>query len=432
VNRDPLIVLINPPSLAVEDDRIEPPLGLLYLIAELREHGYQGVSLYDMSGCGDPQAVHDRIAGIPAADVFGITSLCTQFPYVTAVIDQIRRHSPQAYIVFGGPNPSAVPEQYLQGTLKADAVVCGEGEDSFRACVDSFVHGTPLREVVRAKPRRDIDSYAPPARDVADPSGYSRTLLGRPVVSLISSRGCAHHCIHCNSTVMGGGSDGARYRSAGNVLDEMQNLRREFDRFRFNDDHFTGNPDLYGLLHAIAGLEVKFRIFARIEDLNENACRLLKQAGCVHVSVGLESLDPANLRVLGKASQAGAEENIRVARSQGIVVRGSFMVGLPYDTDESIVRCFSRVAQLGLDEFAVYPLIPYPGTRLWKEPQRFGYTIVDSDFTGYVQMGKSGATRYALKHVNFGPEEVRKWHNRAEEILRASHIRHMSESTVAG
>jgi radical SAM superfamily enzyme YgiQ (UPF0313 family) len=108
------------------------------------------------------------------------------------------------------------------------------------------------------------------------------------------------------------------------------------------------------------------------------------------------------------------------------------MVGLPYDTDETIEATYGQAARLGLDEFAVYPLIPYPGTPVWKNPQKFGYVITDRDFTKYVQMGRAGLTCYALRHAHFGPEDVERWKHRAEQLLEAGGTRHMRESLTAG
>jgi len=157
-----------------------------------------------------------------------------------------------------------------------------------------------------------------------------------------------------------------QYNNDDNIIEELKTMRDSYRYYRFNDDHFTGNPNLEELLIKMKYLDVTFRIFARIEDLNEKNSRLLKEAGCVHVSVGLESLYIPNLRILGKRDQIGYEDNVQIAKSQGLVVRSSFMVGLPFDTDETVKQSFTKAAQLGIDEFAVYPLIPYPGTTIAK------------------------------------------------------------------
>ncbi len=429
MNQNPKILLLNPPSNCVNDDRLEPPLGLLYIAATLMENGYDA-SFFDMSGCKNEQEISDKITNTPEADIYGINSFCTNYRYTKKVINQVRTIKPSAYIVAGGPNPSAIPDFTLMDS-GVDAVAVGEGEDVFKECVDSYTQGENLTGVIMGKPRQDIDSYAFPARNLVDFSTYSRKLMNKPAISLLSSRGCRYHCIHCNSVVMGGGSSNVRYRSPDNIIEEMTINRDVFENYRFNDDHFTGNPQLEELLKKMKDLDITFRIFARVDDLDEKTCQLLKEAGCVHVSIGLESLNADNLKILGKASQIGKEKNIKIAKSYGLIIRSSLMVGLPYDTDKTINESFREASQLGLDEFAVYPLIPYPGTLIWEMPERFGYTIINNDFTDYIQMGKNDKTCYALKHKNFDPEHVQRWKVIAEQILESGGARHMRESEVA-
>jgi radical SAM superfamily enzyme YgiQ (UPF0313 family) len=422
--------MINPPSNCVTDDRLEPPLGLLYITATLRENGYENVSVFDMTGCQNESDISNKIASICMADIYGISCFSTNYEYVKQIINHIKKINPTAYIVVGGPHPSGMPDFTLKDS-NVDAVVVGEGEDIFSDAVTAFMKGSRLKGVFYGQGRADIDSYALPVRDLVDISTYSRKLAGQPVVSLLSSRGCVYHCIHCNSVVMGGGNRKVRYRSPDNVVEEIKTLRDTFIFYRFNDDHFTGNPDLEELLIKIKELDIEFRIFARIEDLNDTTCRLLKEAGCIHISVGLESLNYDNLKILGKKSQAGKEENVKIAKDHGLVVRSSFMVGLPYDNDQTINDSFQIAAHLGLDEFAVYPLIPYPGTTIWQYPERFGYKIIHSDFTDYIQMGTNGKTCYALQHRNFMPDDVRRWLQMATKLLKQGGIKHMSESRIA-
>jgi anaerobic magnesium-protoporphyrin IX monomethyl ester cyclase len=424
------VALINPPARCVEDDRLEPPLGLLYVAAAARRVVGDDIAFSDMSGNRPGASLEDALVALPRARVYGIQALCTNHDAVKTIVKFIRSREPRAEIVLGGPNPSALPRVYLEET-GADAVVTGEGEDAFAAYLEASLAGEPLRGVVAGSPRDDIDGYAFPARDLADASSYSRRFLGEPVASLIASRGCPYRCAFCNSVVMGGGAARARFRSPGNLLLEIDSLSDSYRRFRFNDDCFTSNPRLRQLLAAIATRRVLFRAFARAEDLDPHTCDALREAGCAHVSVGLESLDPRNLESIGKGARDGREANIRAAKAAGLSVRAFFIVGLPFDDDPSIERYFGEAAELGIDEFTVYPLIPYPGTEIYRDPERFGYSILDYDFGGYVQIGLGGESCFALKHERFGPDDVRRWRARAAELLRAGGAKPSGDSEIA-
>ena len=424
------VAFLNPPSLSVENDRLEPPLGQLYIAAATREAGYGNLIFEDMSGCKTEDEIGRKLKRIPDADIYAIGVFCTTHRNAKRMIARIREQRPGAYVIVGGPNPSALPE-FTLADLGADVVVVGEAEDAVVDCLASFSDNTPVRGVVSGRLRRDIDSHAFPARDLCEPASYSRKLMGKCALSMIASRGCPHGCIHCNSTVMGAGARRTRFRSPRNIALEIDSLRGRWRYFRFNDDCFTEHPQLEQLSSFLASFDIQFRIFARVSHLTRRNCELLEKAGCVHVSVGLESMDPANLAIIGKGSQAGLERRVLNAKEHGIAVRSFFMVGLPFDSDSNIEKYFAEAAKLGFDEFTVYPLIPYPGTKIAQQPEAFGYRIVNRDFRDYVQIGIGGESCYALRHERFGPADVRRWKKRAEQILRSSGARDSKNSLVA-
>jgi len=424
------VTLINPPSNCVDDDRLEPQLGLLYIASVLRENGIP-VQIYEMTGCKTESEIDRKIENIPEGDIYGFTTYCTNYLHVKHCINYIRSKMKKALIVLGGPNPSAIPEFTLRDS-KCDCVITGEGEDAFLYVVNAFLNKSDFTPIIGGIGRANIDTYPMPAWDLIDMNSYTRTLEGEWVVSIISSRGCKYNCAHCNSVVMGGGNK-VRYRSAENVAEEIKFLKAKgFRKFRFNDDNFTGNPNLAELLSEIKNLDISYRIFARIEDLTENNCRLLAKSGCRHISVGLESLNPDNLRILGKHTQSGLEEeHLYNAKKCEMIIRVYFMLGLPYDSDETIIKYFEKASKLPFDEFSIYPLIPYPGTRIAKEPEKFGYEIIDKDFTHYIQIGKNKATTYALRHRNFIEHDVKRWYNYVEELLLSSNKLLQSQSKIA-
>ena len=426
---DPKTILINPPSISVEDDRVAPSLGLLYVASTLIKEFSDNISIADLSGCSNLAEIKTKINELPEANVYGITSFCTNYNFAKQIIQRIKEKFKHAYVIFGGPHASSIPEETLLDS-KADVVITGEGEDSFLECIKSYSENNRILGIKSATPRLEIDSYEFPARQLVDYTTYSRKLFGNPVVCLLASRGCKNKCLHCNSIVMGGGSRHVRYRSPENIVTEILSLRDKYQYFRFDDDHFTGHPQLEKLLVQLKNLDINFRVFARIEDLNQKNCILLQQAGCRHVTIGIESLNPKNLKIIGKKEQIGYEKNVKIAKDNGIVTRSSFIVGLPFDTDDSINTYFNKAALIGIDEFAIYPLIPYPGTRIWKYPEKFGYRIIDSDYTKYVQMGKKGKTCFALEHHNFSAMDVRRWLEEAGDILTKHGAIHMRESKV--
>ncbi|MBU2643101.1 cobalamin-dependent protein, partial [bacterium] len=97
------IVLINPPSNCVEDDRKEPPLGLLYIAGSLKANGFEDISLFDMTGCRTEKEISLRLNCIPEADIFGVSCYSTNFQYARQTILNIKKRDSHAYVVTGGP-----------------------------------------------------------------------------------------------------------------------------------------------------------------------------------------------------------------------------------------------------------------------------------------------------------------------------------------
>ena len=120
------VVLVNPPSNCVNDDRVEPPLGLLYIASTLREIGYKNVSVCDLSGSLSELEVRERMGSIPNADIYGITCFCTNYKYAKEIITRIKAKNKCAYVVLGGPNPSGIPD-FMYYDSCADGVIVGEG-----------------------------------------------------------------------------------------------------------------------------------------------------------------------------------------------------------------------------------------------------------------------------------------------------------------
>lgn len=406
------VVLINPPSEGIDDDHLEPQLGLLYIAAVLRENNIS-VQIYEMTGCKNEEQIKEKIINIPEGDIYGFTVYCTNYKFVKRCITFIRERSLYSSIILGGPNATALPEFTLKDS-NCDFVITGEGEDAFLHIYKGIESGLYISPIVEGWGRSNLDDYPFPAWDLINLNSFNRVLDGERVISIISSRGCKYNCTHCNSVIMGGGSRGekkVRYRSPENVVKEIKYLQSlGFKKFRFNDDIFTANPNLKEFLTKIKGLNIEYRIFARIEQLDDDTCKLLSESGCKHIAIGLESLNPNNLRFLHKHSQVGLEEeNLNNVKKYGMMSRVYFIVGLPYDTEETIRIYFTEASKLPFDEFSVYPLIPYPGTKIWKTPEKFGYTIIDKDFTQYYQIGENKRTCFVLNHKNFNHEDVKRW-----------------------
>src|SRR5688572_12843095 len=144
-------------------------------------------------------------------EVVGLSIMTFQRRTAHRIIELIRSLKPDARIVVGGYDPSLAPEAYTGGSCRADFIVRGEGETTFRELLRALesdgdcdgiaglsyskngdFHHNPDRPV---SPLRS-DEIRPPNRDSRVLKGYS--LLGRPVDVIETSRGCTFDCSFCS------------------------------------------------------------------------------------------------------------------------------------------------------------------------------------------------------------------------------------------
>src|SRR5215510_12030714 len=132
------ICLIRPPAPELLNDRIDPPIGLLFVGTALKQRGHD-VQILDFAG-GES---HD----IPEADVYGMTLFTTSYPEALDLKKAIREVS-DAPILVGGPHPQALPKETAQDF---DYVVVGEAEVDLPDMIDSMAERTFPNQVVYTK-----------------------------------------------------------------------------------------------------------------------------------------------------------------------------------------------------------------------------------------------------------------------------------------
>lgn len=413
----PNICLVQSPCPLVEDDRLEPPLGLLYLAAVVRERGYP-VALLDLTGGrGTADIIPD------GHTVYGFSTYSASYATTLSNAHAVRRRNPNAVLVAGGPHATALPEQVASDGF--DVVVTGEGEVAIVQILQMVERGEQPPRILGGTPPDPLDDLPYPAYDLVDLKSYHRQVAGEASLSVVSSRGCPFPCTFCNSNIMGGGR-AVRYRSAEDVVAEIRHLRSRYGvrHFRFQDDLFTSSPRRIEALSPLLQAEdIVYRCFARVTGFTARVAHLLAASGCRHVSFGVESGSP---QILGRhamnkrQSPARIRQALEHAAEAGLTSRIYLIVGFPGETEETIAETLDLVKSCPWDEFMVYPLIAYPGTPIHDHPERFGIILIDRDYSGYVQIGRERRAGFTIRTASFDEEQVRRWRDRViEELLGA-------------
>jgi radical SAM superfamily enzyme YgiQ (UPF0313 family) len=125
---------------------------------------------------------------------------------------------------------------------------------------------------------------------------------------------------------------------------------------------------------------------------------LLYQSGCRHIAFGVESGSDFILQRMQKGqTSAQIRQGIANAKAAGLKVRVYLIVGFPGETWQTIDDTVNLMHECDPDEFSVYPLIPYPGTTIYQNPQEFGIVHINNDFSHYFQVRQRRGTGFVFR-----------------------------------
>ena len=354
-----------------------PPLGLGYLAARLQQGGHE-VSILDCTFLQRPAALERALAW--AGDVVGIYSM---YPFHQDSIDFARQLRGKCrLLVTGGPMPSCDPFLFARDF---DVVVRGEGENALAEIIAAYEGKTPFDAIqgltyhigsngqfMTTPPRQletNLDSLPLPARDLlpnSDYIAYWRRKADNATTTIITSRGCPFDCEFCSNAVFG---NTYRERSADNVLDEVENaLRLGYDRIHFADDVFTlRKARVLAVCDGIRARKLRFawECLCRVDLLDLEMAKAMKEAGCDRVFFGIESANETTLKTMRKRlTPAVARRAVSTAGQAGLRTGAFFILCYPGDTDESVLETIRFANSLPLDYVSFTLPYPIPGTGL--------------------------------------------------------------------
>ncbi len=398
-----------------------PPLGLLYIAAVLRETGHEVVFL---DGIRDDE--DDFVRTIRQRDVDLVALLMTGFAWSRGqdFMRRLKDACPDVPIAVGGPWPDTMQRQCLEDNEAVDFAGAGDGEYIMRDLVRCLEDGGSLASVRgiawrdgdkivvndRAPLIHDLDALPFPARDLIDINEYAPS-VGHyhrlPSTTMIGQRGCKHKCIFCHTNTWM--RHGERYRSPGNVVDEMQYLE---ERYGVRDILFWDNnlTEDYDSLHTRCeeiirrDLSVIWSGNSRADGLDLETAKLMKRAGCWKLLIGVESGVQKNLDTLRKGETLDSiERAIRVCQQVGIRVFATFIFGVPGETFEEGLQTIEFAKRLNPDYAKFNTMGVHPGTALHDTMDYYGTCLGDAESqshhtAGFVPHSMSEAELQTLFH----------------------------------
>ena len=344
-------------SLYVDEGRMEPlPLGIL---AALTPPDVE-VVLYD-----------DRMEPIPydeKTDLVGITVETFTARRAYEISAEFRRRG--IPVVMGGMHAMLIPDEVAE---HCDALIVGDAEPVWAEMIADFRRGA-------LKPRYDaVQPVCPQGnviarRDLFEGKGYL------PISLLQFSRGCAHRCSFCASSVY---FKAHHYcRPVPDVIREIQSQKRKL--LFFVDDNIVCNREkAKELFRALIPLKIRWVSQGSMDILQDpELMELMVKSGCLGLVIGFESISPDCIADMHKYTNKKAasemyREEIAQLRKWGLQTWAAFTVGHDGDTIESI-RATCDFAIKNKFTFAAFNiLMPYPNTPLYEKLEREGRLLYD-------------------------------------------------------
>ena len=385
------------------------PQALGYLAAVCRKAGHE-VVIFNQDVYHWPDDYLTAYLDREKFDMVGMGSCGGYYQYrkILNLCEAVNRSRQRPFLVLGEHMVSPEPEYFLRKT-GADAIVIGEGEDTLVELLEVLSQGVSLEsvkgiaflknnEMVKTPEReliRDVDAIPLPAWDLFPMDHYA--LLRMPHITnnercmpVLSGRGCTFKCNFCYRM-----DQGFRPRKAEGIIDEIQRLKSDYaiSYIAFSDELLMSSVERTEELcrsFIQARLNVKWDCNGRLNYAKPDLLRLMKEAGCVFINYGIESMDEKALRAMNKAlTVKQITEGIENTLASGISPGYNIIFGNIGETKESL--------QMGVDFLLKYddhsqfrtirPVTPYPGCPLYYYAIEKGLLRGVEDF-------------YENKHVN--------------------------------
>jgi len=360
----------------------------------------------------------------------------------------IKERNPKALIGFVGAKVAVQPEESLAASADIDFVA----REEYDFTIVDIAEGKPLAEVdgitwraadgsfVRNKNRATIEDMdvlpmvSPVYKRDLTIEKYFGGYLRHPYVSFYTGRGCKSRCTFClwPQTIAG---HNYRFRSIPKVIEEVEYILREMPEVKeifFDDDTLTDVHDrVEDLARALGelgfgkpGFKVSWSCNAKA-NVPRKTLEILKKNGLRLLLVGYESGNQKILHNIKKGLLVDvARRFTKDCHELGIVIHGTFILGLPGETLETIEETIRFAIEINPYTIQVSLAAPYPGTFLYNQAVENGW------FDGTDHLLTDGGTQIAqLSYPHLSSEVI---FDKVEEMYKRFYFRPRKIGAIVG
>ncbi|GAB1542375.1 hopanoid biosynthesis associated radical SAM protein HpnJ [Scytonema sp. NUACC21] len=353
----------------------------------------------------------------------------------------IKEQNPQVQIGFVGAHTAVLPEE----TLRENSVIDFVCRNEFDYTCKELAEGKPLEQIqglsfresngnIRHNQERELihdwdvmPSVLPIyARDL-DITKYFIGYLLHPYVSFYTGRGCPAKCTFCLWPQTIGGHQ-YRSKSPEAVGREMEEAKAIFgdkvQEYMFDDDTFTIDKHrAIAISEHMKRLKLTWSCNARA-NLDYDTLKQLRNNGLRLLLVGFESGNQQILDGIKKGIKLEvARKFMENCHKLGITVHGTFIIGLPNETRETIEETIRFACEMNPHTIQVSIAAPYPGTELYRQAQTNGW------FNDSTLVANSGIQMSTLQYPNLSGAEIE---DAVEQMYRRFYFRPKAIIPIVG
>jgi len=300
--------------------------------------------------------------------------------------------------IYGGPNATVNSDKHIR---YFDYVIRREGEVTLKELLDCLeeggnpnkVNGLWFREnswIVKNPGRpfiRNLDAVNYPDREIINLDEYSRESgfpTAKPADIVVSSRGCPYDCHFCSSKYFW--KQTYRTRDVGKVIKEIKFMMDKYGTktIHFREDNFTVQRGrVLKFCEELKRTGVEWICQSRVDDVDEELVKRMKDSGCKGISFGFESANDHTLKYLKKGITVGQSVRaIDICEKIGMNWNGGFMVGVLNETREDIDATLKFVEKIRKNPHSF--LSP-------RTPRFLGFPVSET----YFEMERKGFVEYS-------------------------------------
>lgn len=381
------ILLIYPPSPVLNrEDRCQqptkdlivipplPPTDLMYLAAVAEKAGLEA-KINDYSQNGDYEA--DLKEFNPDYLVVNIAT-----PTLEHDLDAVKKAKeicPNVVTLAKGAAFLTLADRIIKEHNELDFGILGEAENTLKEILEEKPKAEILglyykeNDEVKFTGNRpfieDLDSLPFPARHLVDNNIYRRPDNNKVQATIKVSRGCPFHCFFCLATPVSGAK--VRRRSPENIVAEIKECVEKYNikNFLFWSDIFNIDKEwTMKLCQAIidSGLKITWSANTRADTADLEMAEMMYKSGCRLVSIGVESGSQYMLEKMGKKITLNdVRRTVKVFKKAKIRIYNYFVIGLPWETEETVEETIKFAIELNSDFISFYTATPLPGSRFY-------------------------------------------------------------------